>query len=113
MKKLNLLTVTLTFLISTLLVGCAPQADGKPSAVVEKCLRGVTYYISGYQLAPAFNDNGKVLTCPMSESDVPSTVKTICIKTTQYYKSGYQLAPVYRQDSSVSSCAVTHSRMRI
>lgn len=55
MKKLVVLSI--------LLVGCGSQSDGKPWAVEEICIKGVTYYASGYQLAPAFHPDGKLYTC--------------------------------------------------
>lgn len=48
-----------------MLTACSPQADGKPWAVKEQCIKGVVYYTTGYQLAPAFKPDGTLITCDM------------------------------------------------
>lgn len=42
--------------------GCS-KPDGRPAFVEEICIKGVVYYSSGYQLAPAFKPDGTLYTC--------------------------------------------------
>lgn len=62
MKNIKLLIVLLSVLLVSL-SGCGQQSDGKPWAVKEICVKGVTYYRTGYALAPAYNEDGTLITC--------------------------------------------------
>jgi len=48
-----------------MLSGCSPQPDGKPWVVQERCIKGVVYYLSGYQLAPAYKVGGSLYLCDL------------------------------------------------
>jgi len=61
MKMLLLLGMLLLGMF--LLSACSPQSDGKPWGVIERCIKGVTYYVSGYQLAPAYKTDGSLYLC--------------------------------------------------
>ncbi len=51
-------------LTALLLEGCGEQhKDGRPPNMDKKCINGVTYYITAYKMAPAYNINGTLIDC--------------------------------------------------
>ena len=51
------------FVAVAMLSGCMDKPQGSEIAVEERCVKGVTYYLTGYQLAPAFRADGSLYTC--------------------------------------------------
>lgn len=68
MKKILIILVALMLSAceneSEHIEGIYSRGGGSPT----KCFNGVVYYISGYQMAPAFGTDSKVILCNQKET---------------------------------------------
>jgi hypothetical protein len=63
MKTLKRSCVFAVALSALLCAGCVPKPEGSELSVREACIKGVTYYYTGYRLAPAFKPDGTLFVC--------------------------------------------------
>ena len=65
----------LIILVALMLSACENESEhikgiySYGGASPTRCLNGVVYYVSGYQMAPAFGTDSKVIICDQKEVD--------------------------------------------